>query len=196
MDHLSNFTDYDYDYVIMQEATVQGIKAEDAINLAEKFSAVNPDTKFFVIMHSAYRYSGIECEEYIEKIKEAGITVVDWGKLVVDIANGDVKVPGAVEEYNKNSFIVALSETDGHHPNLLSGYITALMTYCALTGESAVGQEYAFCSDKKLSAEFDFDAYEKTYYVYDNATTNFPEIFASESDMKGIQQLADEYLAK
>ena len=102
----------------------------------------------------------------------------------------------AVEEYNKNSFIVALSETDGHHPNVLTGYITALMTYCAVTGESAVGQEYAFCGDTKISPDFDFKAYEKTYYVYDNATTNFPEIFASESDMKGIQQLADEYLAK
>lgn len=196
LDHLSNFTDYDYDYVIMQEGTFKNIYAEDAITLAEKFKAVNPDVKLISLIPSTYYYSDIECAEYIEKLEEYGFTVVNWGKMIVDIANGNVEVPGAVEEYNKNSFVVAIDETDGHHPNVLTGYITALMAYCAVTGESAVGQEYAFCSDKNLSAEFDFDAYEKTYYVYDNATTNFPQIFASESDMKGIQMLADEYLAK
>jgi len=196
LDHLSNFTDYDYDYVILQEATTRDIKAEDAIALTEKFKAVNPDTKFFALIHSAYYYSGIDCTEYTAKLEKAGITVIDWGKLVTDIASGKTAVSGATETYNKNSFIVALSETDGHHPNLLTGYITALMTYCGLTGESAVGQAYDFCSDTEISTEFDFEKYVQDYYIYDNATTNFPEIFASESDMKGIQQLADQYLAQ
>ena len=201
LDHLSNFTDYDYDYVFLQEGSKQSV---DVVNrIADMFKAVNPDVKIFVLMPS-YHYFGDPVNnkpasvnpDYIPALKEAGYTVVDWGRMVVDIANGNAEVPGAVEKYNKNSFIVALDETDGHHPNLLTGYITALMSYCAATGESAVGQEYAFCSDKKLDSNFDFDAYEKTYYVYDNATTNFPEIFASESDMKGIQQLADEYIAR
>ena len=196
LDHLSHFTDYDYDYVIMQEATTRDIKAEDAIKLAEQFKAVNPDTKIIALIHSAYYYSGIDCTEYVAKLKEAGITVVDWGKMVVDIANGNVEVPGAKEKYNKNSFIVALTETDGHHPNLLTGYVTALMAYCAATGESAVGQEYAFCGDTAIHSEFDFEKYVKDYYIYDNATTNFPQIFASAEDMKGLQTLADQYLGE
>lgn len=70
------------------------------------------------------------------------------------------------------------------------------MAYCAITGESAVGQEYSFCSDASIHNEFDFDYNIKTYYTYDNATTNFPKIFDSKSDMKGLQQLADEYLKR
>lgn len=70
------------------------------------------------------------------------------------------------------------------------------MAYCAITGGSAIGQEYSFCSDANIHGLFDFDYNIKTYYTYDNATTNFPEIFASENDMNGIQQLADEYLKK
>lgn len=194
LDHLSNFTDYDYDYVFMQEGTVQN--AETVKEVAEKFKAVNPDTKFFVLMPSYHYFGEKDTTEYIKNLEAQDITVVDWGKMVVDIANGKAEVPGAVEKYNKNSFIVALSETDGHHPNVLTGYVTALMAYCALTGESAVGQSYEFCGDTNISKEFDFEAYERDYYVYDNATTNFPEIFASPSDMKGLQMLADEYLAK
>lgn len=194
LDHLSNFTDYDYDYVFLQEGTKQN--AEVVKEVAEKFKAVNPDVEIFVLMPSYHYFADKDTSDYIAELKEMGFTVIDWGRMVVDIANGEVEVTGAIEKYNKNSFVVALDETDGHHPNVLTGYITALMSYCAASGESAVGQDYAFCSDKKIAPEFDFDAYEKTYYVYDNATTNFPEIFASESDMKGIQQLADEYLVK
>lgn len=194
LDHLSNFTDYEYDYVFLQEGTMQN--AEVVSEVAEKFKEVNPDTKFIVLMPSYHYFANKDTSEYIAKLKEAGITVVDWGRMVVDIANGNVEVPGAIEKYNKNSFIVSLSADDGHHPNLLTGYITALMAYCAITGESAVGQEYAFCSDSKIDSSFDFGAYEKTYYVYDNATTNFTQVFDSESDMNGIQMLIDEYLKK
>ncbi|MBE7035762.1 MAG: hypothetical protein E7403_00550 [Ruminococcaceae bacterium] len=196
LDHLTHFTDYDFDYVFMQEGSLKNANPENAMNLAEKFKEVNPDTKFFILIPSSYYFSNIDGDAYVDAFKDTDIKVVNWGKMVVDIANGNVKVPGAKEEYNKNSFIVALSETDGHHPNLLTGYVTALMAYCAATGESAVGQEYAFCGDTTLSSEFDFDKYVKDYYVYDNATTNFPQIFASQEDMKGIQQLADQYLAQ
>ena len=197
MEHLANFTDYDYDYVFLQEKSYLSIAdPADAINLAEKFRAANPNVKIFLLVPPIGYFNNKHSDEYLAKVKEAGLTVVDWGKLVADIVSGEAKVPGAKEEYNKNSFIVAQSESDGYHQNLLAGYITALMAYCAITGESAVGQEYAFCSDTSLSNLFDFDSYKSTYYKYNNATTNFPEIFASESDMNGIQQLADEYLKR
>ncbi len=197
LEHLANFTDYDYDYVFLQEASaLSKYDPEVAIKLAETFRAVNPYVKIILLVPPVGYFNNTHSEEYVAKVKEAGFTVVEWGRLVVDIANGNVQVPEAKETYNKNSFIVAQSETDGHHQNLLAGYITALMAYCAITGESAVGQEYSFCSDTSIDDRFDFDTYEKTYYKYDNATTNFPEIFASESDMNGIQQLADEYLKR
>lgn len=192
LDHLTPFTDYDYDYVFLQEGTKQSTDVVKKVS--DMFKAVNPEVKIFVLVPSGHPFGEKDTTDYIADLKEMGCTVIDWGKMVADIANGKVDVPGATQEYNRNSFIVALSDVDGHHPNVLTGYITALMSYCALTGESAVGQKYDFCSDKKISSEFDFDVYEKTYYVYDNATTNFPEIFASESDMKGIQELADKYL--
>ena len=75
------------------------------------------------------------------------------------------------------------------------------MTYCAITGEAAVGQTYSFCNDAMLrpssnSKFFNFDKFIETYYTYGGATTNYPEVFASEADMLGLQKLIDEHLAK
>ena len=66
------------------------------------------------------------------------------------------------------------------------------MTYSAITGKSAVGQTYAFAETTKRT----FSQYINTYYTYNNATTNYPEIFKSESDMRGLQELIDRYLAE
>ena len=58
-----------------------------------------------------------------------------------------------------------------------------------------------FCNDPSLSPSgsnskfFNFDKYISTYYIYNGATTNYPEIFASATDMVGIQKLIDEHLA-
>ena len=45
-----------------------------------------------------------------------------------------------------------------------------------------------------MSAFFSVDKYLGKHYTYNGATTNFPEIFASEADMTGIQTLIDTYL--
>ena len=108
------------------------------------------------------------------------------------ILNGSVTVPGAKQTYDKNSFIVK----DGHHPNMLTGYITTLAAYCAITGESAVGQSYDYYFDASLAPTIDIPGYVDYYYVNGDADSNFPEIFASPDDMKGLQQLLDEYMAK
>ena len=72
----------------------------------------------------------------------------------------------------------------------IAGYITTLMTYCAITGKSAVGQTYDFAETTWRS----FSEFKNKYYTYNGATTNYPEIFKSESDMKGLQTLIDQYL--
>jgi len=103
-------------------------------------------------------------------------------------------VPGATQFYNKNTFIIAQSSSDGYHPNQLSGYITALMTYCAMTGESAVGQDYSFCGDGAVNSKFAFKGFISAKYK-NGQTTNYPEVFGSVSDMRGLQTLIDQYLA-
>ena len=69
------------------------------------------------------------------------------------------------------------------------------MTYCAITGESAVGQEYSFCDDNTIQPSFGFEKYRNRFYVY-APETNFIEVFRSDADMKGLQQLIDLYLRK
>jgi len=100
----------------------------------------------------------------------------------------------AKESYNKNSFVICQSKDDGYHPNMLSGYITAPMAYYAVTGESAVGQPWAFCTDASRQSAFRTDPYVSKYHKYSGATTNFPQIFASPQDMKGLQTRMDQYL--
>ena len=116
-----------------------------------------------------------------------------FGSLVEDVIAGRATVEGSELTYTRNSFIISQSASDGYHPNMLSGYLTSLMAYCAVTGESAVGQPYAFCTDSTVESAFNADTYVTKYYK-NGATTNMKEIFASETDMAGLQALADQYL--
>ncbi|MBQ9802927.1 MAG: hypothetical protein IJW51_07665 [Clostridia bacterium] len=197
VDHLAALTNRSYDYVIIQEGSSV---SENIVSVIEEimaiFKAANPDVKFLCIAQSNHHFqNNTTLLSALKTLEEKGMTIVDWGKLVADIVNGEVSAPGAAEIYNKNSFIVCKSAADGYHPNMLTGYITALFVYCAITGEKAEGQPYAFCDDKSVNSKFDTVDYCNDYYTYNNATTNFPEIFNSDADMKGIQQLIDTYLA-
>ena len=196
-DHKAYLVDRNYDYVIMQQGSASANmpdfieKIETVMNL---FKEANPDTKFvFLVQHLAH-IDNFKWRSQIKELEKKGVIIVDWGAVIVDIMNGKVKVPGATQTYNKNSFIVCKSAADGYHPNMLTGYITTLMTYCAITGESAVGQDYSFCNNSAINAEFSFSKFISKYYTYNNPTTNFNEVFASEKDMKGIQTLVDQYL--
>ena len=79
---------------------------------------------------------------------------------------------------------------------MLTGYITSLVAYCAITGESAVGQPSGFCNDSTLNPAFDFEAYVTDSYNYaDPSDTNFIDVFNSPDDILGIQKIVDYYLA-
>jgi len=199
VDHLSELTDRSYDYVMLQRGSASKFD-ENFLDCCKRvmkiFSDVNHRTKFvYLVQHHAYATPYVWLNQ-LKELEALDVTIVDWGRLVYDIYTGAVSVPGAVESYNKNSLVVCQSEKDGFHQNMLAGYITALMTYCAITGESAVGQDYSFCSDTSLHPQFDLRAYADRYYGWEGSTTNFPEIFASEPDMRGIQALIDQYLAE
>lgn len=196
VDHLAYLNDLNYDYVVLQNGTASK-KYTDILAecqpLMDFFLEANPNVKFVFLVHQRVHEIEYAWRSSIKDLEDAGVIVVDWGALVNDVINGDTSVPGATQEYNKNSFIISQSESDGYHPNMLTGYITALATFCAITGESAVGQPYSFGDDNSLTGISAIASYRVKYYTYDPGT-NFDAILASEADMTGIQQLIDQYL--
>lgn len=189
-----------YDYVFVSpgggERSAQTI-ADDFDYIIKFFTDANPNVKIVCIGNlGCHGYSSFGTDlpdiyNYYPTLAEKGVIMADWGGLVYRIMHGIWSVPGGIQTYGKNSFIVK----DGFHPNMLAGYITTLMAYCAVTGESAVGQTYDFCNDRGINAKFNFNVYVRDYYTTE-ITTNFPDIFSSENDMRGIQTLVDKYLAE
>lgn len=194
VDHLSYLTDRVFDYVIIQEGSAIRDSLEWVEKVKEIFLEANPDTKFVFLETSNAHFKEFPRLSFLKDLEKKGFIIVDWGAIIKDIVNGVTDVPGGTEEYDKYSFIVGRSESDGYHPNMLTGYITTLMTYCAITGESAVGQDYSFCNDSSKNKRFDLQNFANKNYTYGAITTNFPEVFESEGDMKGIQKLIDKYL--
>ena len=189
-----------YDYVFVSPGggnrSAQTI-ADDFDYIINFFKEANPDVTIVCLGNlGCHGYSSFGTDlpaiyNYYPTLAEKGVIVADWGGLVYRIMHGVWSVPGGSQTYGENTFIVK----DGYHPNMLAGYITTLMAYCAVTGESAVGQSYDFCNNPRLNAKFNFKDYVSDYYT-DSKPTNFPEIFKSEGDMKGIQELIDRYLAE
>lgn len=209
VDHASYLTDRYFDYVVLQPGK-NDILDNNSLTEVERvmnlFKAENPDVKFVLMVpYHCYGEIGSSLQlttNYLNRLKthdSQGAIVSDWGGLIMNILNGKVQVPNTTIKYTKNTFVIAKSATDGYHPNLLSGYITTLMTYCAITGESAQGKTYEFCNNSSLSPIansylFDFTNFISTYYKPAYGTTNFDKVFASQSDMQGIQGLIDEHL--
>jgi len=196
--HEEDLIDPYYDYVFVspgggarQAATLQ----DDFENIITFFTEANPNVKIFCLGNlGAHGYSSTALDlpaiyGYYKTLEEKGVIIADWGTIVKGIMEGTYAVPGALQTYTQNTFTIK----DGYHPNPLTGYITSLVAYCAMTGESAVNQPYDFCDDATIDSEFDFDAYESKYYT-STYTTNFQEVFESETDMLGIQQLIDKCL--
>ena len=202
-DHLGHLTDSYYDYVIISGGRKSSTTEEDFLGsmetLMDFFKQANPNVKFAYLCCSGSHNISVDPSlpvnvlNNLKTIEKWGVTVVDWGKLIADIINGETEVPDATQIYEKSSFIVSNSKKDGYHPNQLTGYITSLMTYCAITGKTAVGQPYGFCCDASVNSVFDSNVYISEHYVY-SPKTNYPEIFSSASDMTGLQTLIDKYL--
>lgn len=200
VDHESHLEDKYLDYVIISlhaSATEEKNLEANIEYVMNFFRTANPNVKFVLLGNHAVHgvtnrtnESGPAIVEYYKTLEEKGFIIADWGEIVKDIVDGTVAVPGATQTYNKNTFV---NTNDGYHENELSGYITALSAFCAITDESAVGQPYGFCSDKSLHKYFDL--YERRSERYKNDTdTNFIEVFESPSDMLGLQKLVDRYI--
>ena len=196
--HEEYLTDRYFDYVFINP----GVGKSSAEKLLEDFEYImnffreaNPNVKFVCVGNvSVYGRNATDTAypaitQNYKTIEEMGVTIADWGRIIDAILSGEVTVPGATQTYNRKSFIVK----DNYHPNTLTGYITTLVAYCAITGEAAEGQPYSFYNDTSLNEKFDMTAYFNQYYTNGADDTNADEIFASESDMRGLQQLVDRY---
>jgi len=206
INHMSELRDKYYDWVIFSGSRASDITAERFLNtvreIIDTFKAVNPNVKFVYLVSSGAHNVSVKRTfpknvlNSLKVIESWGVAIADWGKLVRDMIDNTVTVEGSILKYDKTTFVVSRTETDGFHPNPLSGYITALMAYCVLTGDSAVGQPYDFCTDGNISQRFDTDFYLKEYYTYQNKTSNYPDVFASSTDIIGIQKLIDDYIVR
>ncbi len=197
-DHLSYLTDPYFDYVCIQpffEGEYAGDLVTHLTPTLELFRQANPDVKFLLLVPHATYFRNFVWKNELQSAVDAGITVVNWGGLMDDLINKRVSIPDSTQQYFFSTFVVSKDENDGHHQNLLGGYLTAMMTYCAITGESAVGQPYAFADDPSIDPNFDMEKFQKENYIYE-PFTNFVEIYRSETDMLGLQQLADQYILK
>ena len=194
--HENYLTDRNFDYVAIQFSTEKeyaGDMMEHMKYVMDFFREANPNVKFlFLVPHMAYDQN-YKWNADVEQLKGEDILVCNWGKMLHDIVQGTVTVPGGQQSYARPTFVVSASEKDGYHQNLLAGYLTAVMIYSAITGESAVGQPYGFCDDPSIDERFDLEAYKAKKYVYETHT-NYIDVFRSEADMKGLQQLVDQYI--
>ena len=198
VNHKNALTNRYYDYVVIQEGSAAGTP-ETFLPIFEEvynfFKQANPNVKFILTLSTRVVENNYKWLSAVEGLREShGLIVSDLGHMVWDIVNGKTEVPGGRFTYNKNSFIICQSASDGYHPNLLTGYLTSLFTYCAITGESAVGQPYSFAISAATNSAFDPTSFISKYYTYENASTNFNLVLKSKVDMKGLQQLVDKYL--
>ena len=179
------------DVVFMSEA---GQNNASLITDIQNLMGLFPEkTEFFYLNHAYTMSSGHgNITNSFNVLKKMGVGIVNWGALAYDVWKGQTAVPGGTLKYNKNSFVV--NKQDQHHQNMLSGYLTAQMAYCAYTLRSAQGQDYTICTNKKLNTSFNVNNYISSFY--NPGTTNLDKIFASEPDMRGFQVLMDRYLEK
>ena len=200
-DHTADLVDRYFDYVMFQEHSLRNENFEESVeSIMTLFRAANPNVKFLCLVPlRMYEVDSDGCRQVLRTLKtleEKGVTIVDWGKVVYDVYTGATAVPGSRLTFDRHSFVISQSKSDGHHQNLLAGYLTAQMTWCAITGDDALGQEYRFTDEPTVHSAFDIDAYIAKYYTYGDVTTNFDQVLRSKSEIRGFQSLMDQYLAE
>ena len=130
---------YDQDFVIFQQ---RGAHVADTYAQLGKLAKLFPPKTKFAVMITHYDIAEKANNlAALKKTQADGWIILPWGELVSDLWNG--KVSGMGYKYTRRDFVIT---KDNQHPNYLTGYIEALMTYCALTGNSAVGADYSFVS--------------------------------------------------
>lgn len=189
-----------YDYVVVSPGVSMNsarLLPENTAYIKDFFLKENPNAKFILLGNASVYghnkdstpYPGIT--GYYKTLEEQGWLIADWGRVVSDLITGQAAVPGTQEVFNKNSFIIK----DGFHPNLLSGYIASVMTYCAITGEPATTLAPDFFSSTSAFKVMIANQLSESY-TYGERDTNFHKVLLSDTEMSGILQLIDQQLAQ
>ena len=174
---------YNQDYVILQQS---GDNISETYSDAKAIMALfPPETKFYfyITTHDLSSNHTPTTSAAAKLEKEGSAGYIPLGHMVYNVWTSAERISGSTIKYNKYSFVVNQSSSDGYHPNHLTGYLTALMTYCTITGKSAEGADYSFVVKDG-----------KTYYT--NGTTNYPDVLESANDMAEWQKLIDKYIAQ
>lgn len=200
LNHEDYLTDRVYDYVVIQphanDLSQEHIK-EDIDYIMNLFREANPDVKFVIFGcaalygHNTTGKSYPEITGYFKELAEQDHIIADWGNIVTDVVNGKTAVPGSQLPYDNASFVIS----DGHHPSLLGGYLATMTVFCAITGKSALELPADFfISDTERAAMVEKQL--KGSYERGELDTNFHTALSMESEVKGFQQLVDQYLSE
>ena len=166
---------YDQDIVVFQQ---RGASISSSYDQVMQLAALFPEDTQFAVIITHYDTKNTSTSSALKKTLADGWKVIPAGDLVTDLWNG--KIVNTEFKYTKNDFVIT---KDNVHPNYLTGYIKALMTYCTLTSRSAVGADYSFVN-------------RSTSYYASAAETQFEEVLASATEMLRIQELIDSYIVK
>jgi len=187
-----------YDHIVIAESgdwfgedALFGSTVENYRMLIERFSEAGCAGQFYYCLHTypytSDRFYAGKAVAQAAQIAGLGAKIINWGAPIFEaIMNSGVE--GGSLEMDKNSFIVKQSERDGYHPNILTGYLTALAVHKAITGTPAEGQPFDFCGSYA-----DLDLFLADHYGYELSKSNFTEILSSPADMLGLQKLIDKY---
>ena len=166
---------YDQDIVVFQQ---RGASISSSYDQVMQLAALFPEDTQFAVIITHYDTKNTSTSSALKKTLADGWKVIPAGDLVTDLWNG--KIVNTEFKYTKNDFVIT---KDNVHPNYLTGYIKALMTYCTLTSRSAVGADCSFVNRST------------SYYANANET-QFEEVLASATEMLRIQELIDSYIIK
>ena len=206
VDHFSYITDKYYDYVCISASNSESCEENfmaDMEYIMNFFKEANPNVKFVYLNHhcahgissSSGRRVQTGVLSNLKVLEEMGVIIVDWGKIVKDCIDAG-KIEGGSMVCDQNTFVVKKSDTDGYHENQFSGYITSVMTYCAITGRSAVDMPYDFCGNASVNPDYDMNSFIEKNYFYGGSTTNYAQILASEDEMSALLRMIDKYLSE
>lgn len=173
---------YDQDVVVLQQSGDTIAETYDDCKLIMSLFPRNTRFGYFVTTHDAHanHYTNIEAAERLRDLD--GCAYIPLEHLVEDLCDKKAYPEGSEYEYYKNTFIYC-KEGDFHHPNTLAGYLTAICTYCAFTGKSAVDAEHCFVTPSGVEN-------------YTLGETNHPDIIASDDEMNRLKALAFEYVQR
>ena len=185
--------------MVIQPGVGQSSEANIATDIAyivDFFQKENPDVKFILSGNASVygnnsngkTYPGIT--SYYKTLAQQDFLIADWGKVVNDLIKGECTPSDGSLTYEKSSFIIK----DGFHPNMLSGYIAAMMLYSVITGKPAAQIPADMFQETAMSIMV--EDHLASSYERGEIDTNFHTVLTMESELTAIHKLIDQYLAE